>query len=115
MSENILMSERTLAGADASDSGRTTAAAMDEETFRAFYDRTARPLWVYLARVSGDPHLADDLLQETYYRFCRAAATYENDTHRRNSLYLIATNAARDAIRRRRRAPLVPLPDDEDS
>jgi RNA polymerase sigma-70 factor (ECF subfamily) len=73
---------------------------MDEETFRALYDRTARGLWVYLARVTGDRALADDLLQETFYRFLRAAATYDNETHRRNSLYRIATNLARDVRRR---------------
>jgi len=44
---------------------------MDEETFRAFYDRTARPVWSYLARITGDRALADDLLQESYYRFLR--------------------------------------------
>ena len=73
---------------------------MDEETFRAFYERTARGLWVYLARVTGDRQLADDLLQETFYRFLRAAATHDNETHRRNSLYRIATNLARDEGRR---------------
>jgi RNA polymerase sigma-70 factor (ECF subfamily) len=73
---------------------------MEEDTFRAFYDRTARGVWAYLARVSGDRQLADDLLQETYYRFLRAAATYESESHRRNSLYRIATNLARDARRR---------------
>ena len=73
---------------------------MDEDTFRAFYDRTARGLWAYLARVTNDRQLADDLLQETFYRFLRAAATHDNETHRRNSLYRIATNLARDARRR---------------
>ena len=73
---------------------------MDEETFRTFYERTARGLWVYLARIAGDRQLADDLLQETYYRFLRAGAAYESETHRRNSLYRIATNLAHD-IRRR--------------
>ena len=47
---------------------RTVTFEMDEETFRAFYERTARPLRSYLARLTGDPQLADDLLQETYYR-----------------------------------------------
>lgn len=73
---------------------------MDEDTFRAFYDRTARGLWAYLVRVTNDRQLADDLLQETFYRFLRAAATHESESHRRNSLYRIATNLARDARRR---------------
>jgi len=73
---------------------------MDEDTFRAFYDRTARGVWAYLARVTGDRQAADDLLQETYYRFLRAAATHDSEDHRRNSLYRIATNLARDVRRR---------------
>ena len=73
---------------------------MDEETFRSFYDRTSRPLWGYLARLTGDRQLADDLLQDTYYRFLRAGGTYENEAHRRNALFRIATNLARDAHRR---------------
>jgi RNA polymerase sigma-70 factor (ECF subfamily) len=73
---------------------------MDEDTFRAFYERTARGVWAYLARVTGDRQQADDLLQETYYRFLRAAATHDNEAHRRNSLYRIATNLARDSRRR---------------
>jgi RNA polymerase sigma-70 factor (ECF subfamily) len=73
---------------------------MDEDAFRAFYERTARGVWAYLARVTGDRQQADDLLQETFYRFLRAAATHDSETHRRNSLYRIATNLARDARRR---------------
>lgn len=73
---------------------------MDEDTFRAFYERTARGVWAYLARVSGDRHLADDLLQETFYRFLRANASHDTEAHRRNSVYRIATNLARDARRR---------------
>jgi RNA polymerase sigma-70 factor, ECF subfamily len=73
---------------------------MDEDTFRGFYDRTARGVWAYLARITGDRQLADDLLQETFYRFLRGAATHESEAHRRNSLYCIATNVARDARRR---------------
>lgn len=73
---------------------------MDEDTFRAFYERTARGVWAYLTRVTGDRQLADDLLQEAYYRFLRANATHDSESHRRNSLYRIATNLARDERRR---------------
>lgn len=79
---------------------------MDEEAFRSFYDRTARALWAYLSRLTGDPAQADDLLQETYYRFLRAKAVHESDAHRRHSLFRIATNLARDAHRRRKADPL---------
>ncbi len=80
---------------------------MDEEAFRGFYDRTARALWSYLARVTGDRQLADDLTQEAYYRFLRAARTYQDETHRRNSLFVIATNLVRD-VRRRPSAQQLP-------
>ena len=75
---------------------------MDEEAFRAFYERTARPVWVYLSRMTGDAQLADDLLQDTYYRFLRTNRAYASDAHRRNYLFRIATNLVRDGQRRPR-------------
>jgi RNA polymerase sigma-70 factor, ECF subfamily len=96
--------ERLTATADTAD----VAFQMDEDAFRGFYDRTSRALWAYLSRVTGDRQLADDLLQETYYRFLRASRDYESDAHRRNSLFHIATNLVRDT---RRRPSLMPLPD----
>lgn len=82
---------------------------MGEDEFRAFYERTARPLWSYLSRISGSRQQADDLLQEAYYRFIRAGAKHENEAHRRNSLFQIATNLVRDAARRGKRGEEVPL------
>ena len=90
--------ERLRAQHDAADN----ALVMDEEAFHAFYDRTARILRAYLSRMTGDSHLAEDLLQETYYRFLRARAQYESEEHRRNSLFRIASNIVRDHYRRRR-------------
>jgi RNA polymerase sigma-70 factor, ECF subfamily len=89
------------------------ALEMDEEAFHAFYDRTARVLRAYLSRVTGDRQLADDLLQETYYRFLRARSDYENEAHRRNSLFRIASNLVRDDFRRRRIGPTVVATADE--
>ena len=83
---------------------------MDEDAFRAFYDRTARSVWSYLARITGDRALADDLLQESYYRFLRAERRFDNESHRRNYLFRIATNLAHDRRRRGRHAVSVPVP-----
>jgi RNA polymerase sigma-70 factor (ECF subfamily) len=85
---------------------------MDEEAFSAFYERTARALWGYLSRVSGDAQLADDLLQEAYYRFLRARGKYQTEQHRRNYLYRIATNLVRDGYRRNSHVRMVPIGDD---
>src|SRR5512139_3475054 len=89
------------------------APVMDEEAFRAFYDRTARPVWAYLRRLCGDPALADDLLQETYFRFVRAARPFESDAHRLHYLFRIAASAAAD-VRRLRRLDTVTLGDRAD-
>ena len=86
------------------------ALQMDEDTFRAFYDRTARQVWAYLARITGDRALADDLLQESYYRFLRAERAFTSDSHRRNYLFRIATNLAHDTHRRGRGVISVQVP-----
>ena len=75
------------------------ALAMDEDAFRAFYDRTSGALWGYLSRISGDRQLADDLLQESYYRLLKSNVPFESEAHRRNYLYRIATNLVRDTRR----------------
>ncbi len=62
--------------------GAVETLQMDEDTFRAFYDRTARMVWAYLARAAGDAAAADDLLQETYYRFLRSERTFEDEALR---------------------------------
>ena len=79
---------------------------MTEEAFRTFYDLTARPVRVYLSRMTGDERLADDLLQETYYRFLRSTTAFESDDHRRRYLFRIATNLVND----HRRRPRMELP-----
>jgi len=82
--------------------GPAEAFQMTEDEFRPFYERTARPLWAYLARVSGDRRLADDLLQETYYRFLKSRKAFDDETHRRNYLFRIATNLVVDRKRQPR-------------
>lgn len=97
---------------DAALDAATDSLVMDEDAFTAFYDLTARPLWGYLAHVTGEPHAADDLLQETYYRFLRVRCRWESEAHRRNYLYRIATNLAHDRRRRGATAEVSSLDDE---
>src|SRR5260221_5783399 len=111
MSSFLTMSETVFSSAGTADE-IDASLRMDEDAFRAFYERTARPVWAYLMRLTGDPHTADDLLQEAYYRFYHAAANHESESHRRNSLFRIATNLARDLGRHQRRHPETAMPED---
>jgi RNA polymerase sigma-70 factor (ECF subfamily) len=63
--------------------------------FESFYRETARPLWGYLRRICGDRALADDLLQESYLRFCRARVPASRGDWKAY-LYRIGTNLAAD-------------------
>ncbi len=88
--------------------------AMDEEAFTAFYHRTARQVWAYLARVSGSPTLADDLAQESYVRFLSAAAPWrDGEIACRRYLFRIATNLLRDHWRRPQTKHLDDVPEAE--
>jgi RNA polymerase sigma-70 factor (ECF subfamily) len=80
--------------------------SMDDQEFRIFYTRTAQPLRSYLRHLSGDPALADDLLQESYLRLLRARLPEMTDAYRKNYLYKIATNLMRDHLRSPRNATL---------
>jgi len=86
---------------------------MDEAAFRAFYNRTARAIWAYLAKVTGDRAAADDLMQECYYRFLRTRRAEMSEEHARQYLFRIATNLLRDQWRRNRGRLSVPLDDAE--
>lgn len=70
-------------------------ASLTHAEFETFYRETARPLWAYLARLCGDRALADDLLQESYLRFCRARLPAVRGEWKAY-LYRIGTNLAAD-------------------
>lgn len=98
--------------------GRASQAAplcMDNEAFASFYQRSARPLWAYLARVSADPSLADDLMQEAYVRFLSAGnapSLHDGEVAARRYLFRIASNLLRDHWRRPPAKSIEELPED---
>jgi RNA polymerase sigma-70 factor (ECF subfamily) len=87
-------------------------AHMDSDRFAAFYERSARPLWAYLARVSGNPALADDFLQESFIRFMCANHPTDGEVSARRYLFRIATNLLRDHWRRPKATSLEEIPEE---
>ena len=76
---------------------------MNEETFRAFYAATARPLWAYIARASGDRALADDLVQDCLTRALGKFHLWQEGSDLRAWLFTILRNLFRSEYRKRRR------------
>jgi len=103
--------ENAIPDVAAADSAESAALPMDHETFAAFYERTARPLWAYLTRVSGNSALADDLLQESYLRFLGAKIP-DGEVACRHYLFRIATNLLRDHWRKPRPARVDEIPEE---
>jgi RNA polymerase sigma-70 factor (ECF subfamily) len=100
----------------AGDAPEAAESPMDSDAFAGFYERSSRSLWAYLARVSGDPALADDLMQESYLRYLCASRPglhlAEGEVAGRRYLFRIATNLLRDHWRRPRSASIEELPDE---
>ena len=73
---------------------------MNEIAFHALYERTARPLFNYLLRISGRRDIAEDVLQESYCRLLSAKLPDMDEPQTRSYLFKIATNLIRDRWRR---------------
>jgi RNA polymerase sigma-70 factor (ECF subfamily) len=81
----------------------TQATIVDETAFRYFYDRTGPALRAYLRMLCKDTTLADDWMQEIYYRFLRVDLSDLNEFQMKAYLYKIATSVARDHWRAEKR------------
>lgn len=68
-----------------------------------------RRIYNYVFRMVGDDGLAEDLAQEVYLRAYRALPRLPAGANHRAWLFRIATNAATDELRRRKRRPSVLL------
>ena len=90
---------------------RSDEPSMDSDAFAGFYQRSAPGLRGYLARVSGNSTLADDLMQESYLRFLCATHPEGGEVNYRRYLYRIATNLLRDHWRRPRVMCLEDIPE----
>ncbi|MDQ3153733.1 MAG: RNA polymerase sigma factor SigE [Actinomycetota bacterium] len=80
-----------------------------DDVVRQHADRVYRLAY----RLSGNPHDAEDLTQETFIRVFRSLASYKPGTFE-GWLHRITTNLFLDMVRRRSRLRMEGLPDDTD-
>lgn len=76
---------------------------MDEGAFCSIFEEMAPLLRSYIRRVSGDAALADDILQETFYRFLRADLPAMEKFQIKAYLYRTASSLVSDHWRRLKR------------
>ena len=77
--------------------------------FEALLHSYQQPITTYLCNLLGDEERGQELAQETFLRAYRALARGLRVDHSKAWLYRIATNAARDHLRRRRLLTWLPL------
>ncbi len=88
--------------------------AHDEKArLEALYLAYQQPILNYLYRLIGDGAHAEELCQEVFARAYRARSSLSQVKNMRAWLYRIATNAARDHLRRRRLLSWLPLFDED--
>jgi RNA polymerase sigma-70 factor (ECF subfamily) len=78
-----------------------TDRCIGQPEFEAFYLQTARVLHGYLRRLSRDPSVTEEILQDAYVRMINAPPMEESS--RKAYLYQTATNLLRDHWRKQKR------------
>jgi RNA polymerase sigma-70 factor (ECF subfamily) len=79
--------------------------ARDVDAFRVLYFRYELRVFNFLLRCAGDRALAEDLLQETFWRVWQAARTFDSARGGfRSWVYRVALNAARSEMALKRYA-----------
>lgn len=71
-----------------------------EDSFKEFYLRHSRSFWAYIFTVCRDKSLADDIFQDSFYKFLRANPLGLNEYQQKSYLYKIAFRLIVDRKRR---------------
>jgi RNA polymerase sigma-70 factor (ECF subfamily) len=77
--------------------------------FDAFFRAYSTPVFAYLRRLLGDRERASDVFQQAFLKAYTHFADRRTAGAERAWIFTIATNAARDEVRKRRRDPLRPI------
>ncbi len=71
-----------------------------KEIWERFYENYSRSFWFYIYKICGDEPMADDIFQESFYKFLKAKINFRNEKHMQAYLYRIAYRLIIDKARR---------------
>jgi RNA polymerase sigma-70 factor, ECF subfamily len=77
----------------------------DQGAFRVLYEALVAPVTRVVVALVRDRDVADDVVQETFLSVFRGLKDFRSESDVRTWVTRIALNRAKDALRRRRRAP----------
>ncbi len=77
--------------------------AGDEAAFQRLHEKLAPALRAYIARMSGQPDLADDILQDVFMKYLRMPLPDMGEAATKSYLYRMATNRVTDHWRSQER------------
>lgn len=83
----------------------------NEKAFRTLLERHQNSIYRFAARFLKDESEAEDITQETFIRFFRAAGRYRPEAALRTYLLKIAKNLCIDHIRKKKPEPMNELPE----
>jgi RNA polymerase sigma-70 factor, ECF subfamily len=87
--------------------------AGDDRALSTLYDRYRRPLYVFCARVLGEPHAAHDAVQDVFLAACQRREEFARLLSVRAWLFTVGRNRCLTVLRRAR--PQVALPGELES
>ncbi len=71
-----------------------------KKIWEKFYENYSRSFWFYIYKICGDEPMADDIFQESFYKFLKAKINFQNEKHMQAYLYRIAYRLIIDKARR---------------
>lgn len=73
------------------------------ESFDLLYEKTHKQVYLSILSIIKDTSLAEEILQETYYKVLKYAKKYKSNTNVNNWIITIARNEAKNTYNKRKR------------
>lgn len=85
----------------------------DEQAFTELVNRHLTPIYHFVYRLTGNPHEADDITQDTFFKVWQHLKNYRTGDNFKTWLYTIARRTAIDWFRKKKHIPFAAFENEE--